>query len=199
MQALKQLKNHLAEVKALTEAAAVLEWDQQTYMPPGGAEARSGQTTALSRVIHQKRTGDEIARLLEQSEREAGGLDADSDDAAFLRTARRDFDLATKVPTDLVAEMARVTTLAHAQWASARAGNDYAAFAPWLSQILALTQQVADHLGHGGERYDAMLDQYEPGMTTAEVRSMFDSIKPDLVALVQAIAAKGPRLLTTRS
>ncbi len=70
--------------------------------------------------------------------------------------------------------------------------SDYAKFAPWLSQILDLTRQEADHLGHGGERYDALLDQYEPGMKTAEVRAMFEAIKPDLVALVQAIAAKGP-------
>ncbi|MDQ2799140.1 MAG: carboxypeptidase M32, partial [Armatimonadota bacterium] len=112
---------------------------------------------------------------------------------AYLRQARRDFDLATKVPTSLVAEMARVTTLAHEQWAQARAESDWGRFAPWLTQILDLTRQTADHLGHGGERYDALLDQYEPGMTTAEVRAMFEAIKPDLVALVQSVAAKGPQ------
>ncbi len=192
MQAIEQLKGHLADIKALSEAAAVLGWDQQTYMPPGGAAARAAQSVALSKVIHQKMTGDETRRLLAQAESEAGSLDADSDDAAYLRMARRDFDLSTKVPTSLVAELARVTTLAHAVWAEARAAGDYAKFAPWLSQILDLTRQKADYLGHSGERYDALLDQFEPGMTTAEARSMFEAIKPDLVALVQAIAAKGP-------
>ncbi len=97
MQAIEQLKGHLADIKALSEAAAVLGWDQQTYMPPGGAPARAAQIMALSRIIHQKSTGDETARLLEQAEqRDAGGLDADSDDAAYLRMARRDFDQATK-------------------------------------------------------------------------------------------------------
>ncbi len=192
MQAVAQLQEQLAEIKALSEAAAVLEWDQQTYMPPGGAGARAAQITALVGVIHEKATGDDTARLLDAAERQAVGLDYDSDDAAYLRAARRDFDLATKVPTALVAEMARVTTLAHEQWAQARAESDWGRFAPWLTQILDLTRQTADHLGHGGEQYDALLDQYEPGMTTAEVRAMFEAIKPDLVALVQAIAAKGP-------
>ena len=193
MQAMEQLQEHLAEIKALSEAAAVLEWDQQTYMPPGGAAARAAQITALAGVVHEKATGDKTARLLDAAERQAAGLDSDSDDAAYLRAARRDFDLATKVPTSLVAETARVTTLAHEQWAQARAESDWSRFAPWLAQILDLTRQTADYLGHGGERYDALLDQYEPGMTTAEVRAMFEAIKPDLVALVQAVAAKGPK------
>lgn len=192
MQSLEQLKVHLAEVQALTQAAAVLGWDQQTYMPPGGASSRAAQLEALSRVIHEKKTGAETAHLLEHSERESEGLDPDSDERAYLRMARRDFDLATRVPTSLVAEMTRVTTLAHQVWAKARAESNFSQFAPWLSEILDLTRQVADALGHEGERYDALLDQYEPGMKTEEVRTMFAAIKPDLVALVQAIAAKGP-------
>lgn len=112
IQELEQLQGHLAHVKALAEASAVLGWDQQTYMPPGGAEARAAQLTALASVIHEKATGDESARLLAAAERAGGGLDPDSDGAALLRAARRDFDQATKVPTALVAETARVTALA---------------------------------------------------------------------------------------
>ena len=192
IQELEQLQGHLAHVKALAEASAVLGWDQQTYMPPGGAEARAAQLTALASVIHEKATGDESARLLAAAERAGGGLDPDSDGAALLRAARRDFDQATKVPTALVAETARVTALAFEQWARARAESDWGRFAPWLEQILDLTRQTADHLGHSGERYDALLDQFEPGMTTEDVRTMFDAIKPDLVALVKAVADLGP-------
>ena len=190
MQALKQLKEHFAEIKALGEAAAVLAWDQQTYMPPGGAAARAAQMTALAGVIHEKLTGDETARRLDAAQQEIG--EADTENGAFLRAARRDFDQATRVPTALVTEMVRVTTLAYEQWTEARAKSDWGKFAPWLSQILDLTRRQADHLGHGGERYDALLDLYEPGMSTQEVRDMFAAIKPDLVALVQAIAARGP-------
>lgn len=192
MQAVEQLQGHLAEVKSLAEASAVLGWDQQTYMPPGGVEARAAQLTALAGVIHEKATGDKAARLLDAAERAGAGLDPDSDEAAFVRMARRDFDRATKIPAALVAETARVTALAFEQWAQARAESDWGRFAPWLEQILDLTRQAADHLGHSGERYDALLDQYEPGMTAQDVRAMFAAIKPDLVALVKAVATRGP-------
>ena len=178
MQILEELQRHLAEVKALGGAAAVLGWDQQTYMPTGGAGARAAQFAALSRVIHQQETGDATARLLERAEREGEHLEADSDDAAYLRMARRDFDQATKLPEALVAEIASVTTLAHEEWAAARKDNDYARFAPWLAKILGLTRSVADHLGYAECRYDALLDQYEPGMKTSQVREMFDTLKP---------------------
>ena len=192
MQEMERLQSHLGEIKALAEAAAVLGWDQQTYMPAGGAESRAAQLSALSRVIHEKMTGPESAALLDTAEKAASGEDPDSDDAALLRAARRDFDQATKVPTALVSEMTRVSALAHARWAEARAASEWSQFAPWLSQILALTREIADHLGHGGERYDALLDQYEPGMTTAEVRALFDTLRPEAVRLVKAVAGQEP-------
>ncbi len=192
MQEIEALQSHLGEIKALSEAAAVLGWDQQTYMPPGGAESRAAQLEALSKVIHAKMTGPETARLLGAAESAALGKDPGSDDAALVRVIRRDFDQATKMPEALVAELAQVTALAHGHWAEARAASDYQKFAPWLSRILDLTRQAADHLGHGGERYDALLDQYEPGMTTADARALFDALKPDTVALVKSIAALGP-------
>ena len=192
MQEIERLEQRLAEIKALSEAAALLGWDQQTYMPAGGADSRAAQLAALTGVIHEKLTGSETARRLEAAETAMEGLDRDSDDAALVRAVRRDFDQATKIPGELVSETARVTALAHAHWADARAGSDWKKFAPDLEKILDLTRQAADHLGHGGERYDALLDQYEPGTTTAEVRALFEAIKPETVALVAKIAALGP-------
>lgn len=192
MHEIEALEAHLAEIKALSEAAALLGWDQQTYMPAGGAGSRAAQMAALSGVIHEKMTGAETARRLQAAEAAALGADPDSDEAALVRAVRRDFDQATKLPGELVAETARVTALAHAHWADARASADWGRFAPDLERILDLTRQTADHLGHGGERYDALLDQYEPGTTTAEVRALFQAIKPDTVALVKRIAARGP-------
>ena len=192
MQETERLERHLAEIKALSEAAALLAWDQQTYMPAGGADSRAAQMAALTGVIHEKLTGPETANRLEAAEKATRTLDPETDDAALVRAVRRDFDQATKIPGELVSEMARVTALAHAHWADARARSEWSKFAPWLAQVLELTRQAADHLGHGGERYDALLDQYEPGTTTAEVRALFEAIKPDTVALVQKIAALGP-------
>ena len=182
----------MAEIRAIHDAAAVLGWDQQTYMPPGGAGARAEQLAVLGAIGHRMETDDETLRLLEGAEREAGDLTGDGDEAAYLRTARRDFDHAAKLPTALVAEIARVTALAYEEWTQARAASDFPRFAPWLEKVLDLNRQVAGHLGFEGEMYDALLDQYEPGMKTAQVRALFEAIKPTLIGLVRDIAARGP-------
>ena len=118
-----QLRARLAEVKAVRSAAALLEWDQQTYMPPGGAGARANQLAVLSKIGHEMAIGAETERLLAAAEREVKDADPDSDEAAFVRVARRDFDQAAKLPTALVAELSRVTALAHEEWAQGAAGK----------------------------------------------------------------------------
>ncbi len=189
---METLKRRMAETSALNNAAAVLGWDQQTYMPTGGGAARADQLTALSKVIHQIATGRETETLMEAAEREAKDLDPDDDDAAYLRVARRDFDRAAKMPEELVARIARVTTLGYEAWHEARAASDYGKFAPWLEQILDLSRETAQLRGYKESIYDALLDEYEPGMTAADVKSMFEAIKPASVALVKAVAALGP-------
>lgn len=182
----------MGEISAIHGAAGLLGWDQQTYMPPGGGGARAEQLAVLSSIAHRMGTDDETARLLSGAERETGNGAGDDDEAAFLRIARRDFDQATKLPTTLVSEMARVTALAYEEWTQARAASDFGRFAPWLEKVLDLNRQVAQHLGFDGEMYDALLDQYEPGMKTAQVRAMFEAIKPTLVGLVRDVTAQGP-------
>lgn len=183
---LAALKTRLADVHHLHMAAAVLDWDQQTYMPPGGVYARSEQKAVLARLAHELFTADETGSLLAASEAE--GAPPESDDAALLRMARRDFDLATRLPASLVSELSRVTSLAQEEWAKARAASDYAAFAPWLQQILELERRVAAALRPGGRIYDALLDQYEPGMTAARLDTLFAGLKTGIVPLVRAIA-----------
>ncbi|MCW3062296.1 MAG: Carboxypeptidase Taq [Capsulimonas sp.] len=192
MQEFEDLKKRLGEVSALASAAGILEWDHQTHMPAGGAANRAVQLEVLSKITHEMSVSSETERLLKAAEKSVESLDPDSDEAAFVRIARRDFDHSAKLPTELVSEIARVSALAHESWAEARAESNYSKFAPWLEKIVDLERQVADHLGHTGERYDALLDQYEPGMKAADVRAMFDAIKPTSVALVKAIVERGP-------
>ena len=192
MTAVAQLQARLAEIKAVRSAAAVLGWDQQTYMPAGGATARANQLSVLSKISHEMAIGSETEHLLTAAEQEASSEDPDSDAAAFVRVSRRDFDQSAKLPTALVAELSRVTALAHEEWAHARAESDYPRFVPWLEQILDLTRQVAGHLGYADVMYDALLDLYEPGMKTAEVRTMFEALKAPTVALVKTVSAQGP-------
>ena len=188
MTAIEELKQRTADVVTLQMTSAVLEWDQQTQMPPAGAHRRASQLALMHKLSHDTLIGTETERLLTMAEREGKDLDPDSDDAAYLRVTRRDFDKAAKLPTKLVEEIASTTALAHEEWAKARAMSDYAVFAPWLEKILDLQRRVTDCLGYKNERYDALLDQYEPDMTAAEVRTMFEALKPTAVALVKRIA-----------
>src|SRR6476646_5740979 len=119
-EALTTLKARLADVHNLSMAGAVLDWDQQTYMPPRGVGARAEQKATISKLAHRLFTAAETGTLLEQAEAETRGIAADSDDGAVLRMARRDFDRATRLPPALVEEFARVTAHAQEEWATAR-------------------------------------------------------------------------------
>src|SRR5712691_6007673 len=127
---MERLKAILAEVTDLYRAGAVLSWDQETYMPPGGVDNRADQVSTLSEVAHRRFTSDEVGRLLEEAERSVAKLDFDSDDASLVRVARRDYDQARKLPPELVAEIARAGTAARPHWQRARHESNFALFAP---------------------------------------------------------------------
>jgi carboxypeptidase Taq len=184
---LSALKARLADVHNLGMAAALLDWDQQTYMPPCGVQARAEQQATLQKLGHEIFTADATRALLAKAESECAGLDRESDDAALLRVVRRDFDMATKLPQDLVVERARVTALAQEEWAKARAASDYAAFAPWLERILDINRRTATALGYKERMYDALVDQFEPGMTAAQLDDFFTGVKKEIVPLAKAI------------
>lgn len=188
--ALTSLKARLADVHNLHMAGAVLDWDQQTNMPPGGVNARAEQKATLSKLSHELFVADETGTLLAKAEAEGVPDGEDSDDACLLRVARRDFDKATRIPTELVTEMTRVTSLAQEEWAKARAADDYPAFAPWLERIVELNRRVAEALGYEARLYDALLDQYEPGMTSAQLDTVFGELKQEIVPLVRAISER---------
>jgi carboxypeptidase Taq len=189
--ALETLKGRLAQISDLENAAAVLSWDQQTYMPPGGAAARAEQLGTLAELSHQLFTAAATGELIERAAGETAGAGSDSDDAALVRVTRRDYERAVKLPADLVAEMARVRTLAQDAWAKARAASDFPAFAPWLAKNLELSRRAAECWGYQDRLYDALLDGYEPGMTTAQVEAILTELRPGLVSLVQAIVERG--------
>ncbi|HVF84998.1 MAG TPA: carboxypeptidase M32 [Abditibacteriaceae bacterium] len=180
-----QLKARLADVHNLNMAGALLDWDQQTYMPSGGVEARAEQRATLSKIAHQLLTNDETSKLLEQAEREQN---RDETTTAFLRVARREFDHATKLPAELVEETSRVTSIAQEEWAKARAASDYAHFAPHLEKIVDINQRTAQALGYEEKLYDALLDQYEEGMTCAQLDPIFEQLKEASIPLIGRIA-----------
>ena len=186
--ALHDLELHLATIVDLRTAAAVLEWDQQTHMPPGGGEARAHALTTLSRLAHEHSTSDELGHLLDAVAQ--GDLETEANTRALLRVARRDYEHARKLPAALVTAFTHATAIGPEIWQVARATNDWNHFAPHLERIVDLTRQVAERLGYAEHPYDALLDQYEPGTTTAQVRTMFAELREGLVPLVKKVLAK---------
>ncbi len=187
-ESLHKFKARCAMISRLGQAAGLLGWDQQTYMPSGAAMARAEQMAALGQFLHELSTSEETGNLLVKAEADTAGQPDDSDEVRMLRVFRRAFDKATKLPTELVAEIARHASIGQDIWARARHANDFVAFAPALEKMLDLTRQSAGYLGYKDHLYDALIDNYEPGTTTADVAAMFAELKPDLVALTHAIA-----------
>ncbi|HZW07891.1 MAG TPA: carboxypeptidase M32, partial [Phycisphaerales bacterium] len=168
----------------LGSIGSLLNWDQETYMPPGGAAARADQQELLSAIAHQRKTSPRIGDLISQCEASNGALDDTL--RASVREMRRDYDLATRLPTELVAELAKTQSLSQDAWKHARAQDDFAMFAPWLEKILGLTRRKAECYGFasGGELYDALLEEYEPGATARQIEAIFNPLQPRLSALV---------------
>jgi carboxypeptidase Taq len=184
-----ELKNRLAEIHDLRRAQEVLFWDQTVMMPPGGSAVRSHQVTTLDRIAHERFVSDEIGRLLDRLEPVEASLDYDSDEASLIRTTRRDWEKSRRVPADLAAEITGAAAEGHDVWAKAREENDFASFLPSLERNVELKRQYIACFEGYDEPYDVLLDDYEPGMKTAEVRAVFDELKAELVPLIADVAS----------
>ena len=194
MTAFADLMAFQRETEALSQVAGRLGWDQETMMPRGAAEQRGEEMGAMEAVLHARRTDPRVGDWL-------AAVDEDALDAAGraqLRLIRRAHERARKVPGPLAARIARVTSVAQGVWAEARARNEVAHFLPTLAEVVALKREEAAHLAQGGDLYDALLDDYEPGATGAGIEAMFAALRPRLVALREAVmgAARQPARLT---
>jgi carboxypeptidase Taq len=183
----QRLKAILAEVTDLHRAGAVLDWDQETYMPPGGVQNRSEQASTLSEAAHRRFTSDEVGRLLGEAEDSVGKLPFDSDEASLVRVTRRDYDQARKLPPELVAEVTRSSSAARPFWQQARREANFSIFAPYLEKNVELNIRVADALGYSKRPYDALLNRSEPGLTTDQLEAIFSELKAAIVPLVADI------------
>src|SRR5918996_2327203 len=184
---LEQLKERLGEVADIGGAASVLGWDQQVNMPPGGGEARGQQLATLSKIAQEKFISDEVGRLIDDLKPEYDG--ADTDEAALVRVAARDYDKARRVPPSFIAEQALVTSKAFEAWRQARSKSDFSIFQPHLEKVVELVHKYISFFPPGDHPYDTLLDDYEPGMKTAEVKAIFDTLRPKQVKLIKAITS----------
>jgi len=189
-QKIQQLRTLLEEITDLNYISALLGWDQQTYMPSGGAEARGNQLALLGRLAHERSTSAELGKLLDELKPYAASLDPDSDNARLVKMTARDYDKATRVPSSHIVALAQATTLGQQAWMEARQQSDFSIFRPHLEKIVALRQEYASFFPNVDHPYDALLDDFEPGMKTADVKVIFKDLRPKLVGLIKAIAAK---------
>jgi carboxypeptidase Taq len=188
------LRELLGEIFDLNAASAVLGWDQQTYMPPAGAEGRAMQLATLSRLAHDKFVSDAFAAALDAAQTEVAGQPLEQDDAALVRRVARDFDKQRRVPSEWVAKFSRLTALAHQVWQKARAESDFALFRPSLEQIVGMRRDYASFFAPYDHVYDPLLDDFEPAMPTAQVKAVFDALRPQQVELVRATAERGRKV-----
>jgi carboxypeptidase Taq len=190
----QRLKQRLGEVHDLHAAAALLGWDQETYMPIGAAEGRAEQLATISRLAHEIFTSRETGDLLAGAAEEVAGLDPDSDEARLVVVAQRDYDKARRLPDAFVAEVARATSYATSVWREAHPTHDFDRFKPHLAQVMELHLQLADYLGYQEHPYDALLDSYEPEVRTSQIRQLFDALRDGIVPLAKAIAEQAERV-----
>lgn len=177
MTAYDDLMTFQRETEALGQVAGRLGWDQETMMAEASAPQRAEEHAAMAGVLHARRIDPRVGDWLEAA------TPATDVAAANLRQIRRDHDRTMKVPADLAAEIARTTSLAHRVWANARQQEDVASYLPVLEKVVDLRRQEAAALADGGDPYDALLDDYEPGASGTEIAAMFDALRPSLVDL----------------
>jgi len=187
----ERLCQHAQETALLSATQSLLFWDERTMLPSAGAEYRAKQTAHLAGLIHNRQTAPEVGQWLAELIDSPLAADRHSDQGATIRQLKRLYDKQTRLPQTLVEQLAAMEVTGQRAWAEARRNNDFAAFATHLERIVDLSRQKANAYGCDECCYDALLDDYEPGATTAQVAEVLDGLRAELVPLVAEIAASG--------
>ncbi|HVM60416.1 MAG TPA: carboxypeptidase M32 [Verrucomicrobiae bacterium] len=189
---LQELKQRLAEVYDLSRAASVLGWDQMTYMPPGGAEARGRQLAMLGRLAHEKFTDARIGELLDELKSFGESLPYGSDEAALIRVTRREYERAVKVPAAFVAKFNAHQSVSYEVWGRARPANDFKSVQPMLEKTLDYSREMANFFPGYDHIADPLIGYADYGMKAATVSAVFAELRNELVPIVKAIAEQPP-------
>lgn len=188
---MKTLKKQLLDIQKLESVAAVLSWDQETYMPEEAGAFRAEQLAYISLLHHKMLTGqefkNELFKLIDEGSGEIIAKDLSDKDQRTLELIYKDWKLVSVLPNDFVEEMTRHQSVAQQAWIKAKKANDFKLFAPYLEKMIQLKKQEAEYYGYKDKPYDALLSQFEPGMTTESVKELFEGLRKPLVELVQWI------------
>lgn len=189
---LDELRASFAEISDLGRARALLDWDRRTQMPAAGAEPRAEQLATLARIRHQRLVSDELGGLLDAAATEVEGMPYGSVEASLVRIGRREWEKARRVPVALRGEITRAASLAEHAWAGFRERSDFAGFLPHLERNIELRRRYAECFDgfEGFEHpYDPLLDDFEPGMSTAEARAVLGELRDGIRPLIAEIRA----------
>ncbi len=187
---LQQLREVLAQVNDLSSAAALLHWDQATYMPSGGAAARGRQLATLSRLAHETFIQPRVGELLESLRALENESDPEGFEAALIRVTRRDWEKAARIPTEFEARFSSHCALSYEAWTRARPANDWNLMRPILEKTLDLSRELASFTPHDHPA-DPLIDESDPGFTAAQISALFGELRAELVPLVADVAARG--------
>jgi carboxypeptidase Taq len=191
-QKLRELKERLLEIDDLEKSAAVLGWDQSTYMPPGGAVARGRHMATLARLAQEKFVDPAIGKLLDDLQPYADSLPYDSDDASLVRATRRKYEREIRVPPAFVGELYNHTAQTYQAWTEARPANDFARVQPMLEKTLDYSRRLADFFPGYDHIIDPLVDYADFGMKASTLKALFADLRQELVPIVQAITSQPP-------
>jgi len=187
-----ELLRRLGVIDDLVRAGTLLGWDEETKMPPAGAESRAEQRATVEAVTHEHRVDPALGELREELRPCEAAHDPESFEAGVIRVARRDYEKAVRVPPELQAALERAGSLGYRAWLRARADNDYSIILPHFESNLELRRRYVECFDYHGDAYDVVLDDYEPGMKTADVQVIFDRLKERLVPMIRAVSEQEP-------
>ncbi len=187
---LNQLKELIYEINDIKMATAVLAWDQETYMPKGGIQDRAEQLSTLNKISHGKFTSSEIGDLIKELKSEIKSIDDESNDVRLIRVLNRTYNKAVKVPASLVAETSKACSIGQQTWIEAKNKSDFSLFKPCLELIIELKKEYAKIFSPYASIYDPLLDDFEPGLKTTDVKKIFNELRPQQVKLIQQIREK---------
>jgi carboxypeptidase Taq len=185
MSDIKDLKNELTIMGKYGSALGVLNWDQEVNLPKKGHQFRGEVNALLSADLHRRFTSDKFVTLVKKLRQTEVFENLTEDEQVIVRETWRDLEKSLKIPSEMVEEMARLSAEAFAAWADARSKSDFKIYQPYLQKIVALNQKQAELLGYQESPYDALLDEFEPGLTASKVEDVFTPLARDLTKIVK--------------
>jgi carboxypeptidase Taq len=187
MSAYEEFQQHVAILNDILNTLNILKWDSRTQMPPGGSETRGYQLATLSHLARDHFVSDTTARLLDAAEAEIAGENPDSYRVRAVQQTREYYEISRRIPADLLSRKATLAPVSEQVWHDAKKNNDFASFAPYLQKMLDLAQELAEAIGYEDHPFDALVFEYEPSMTVARLRVLFDDLKAGILPLLKRI------------